>query len=470
MVCGFGLEYIDLKLIQRKTLIFFAVLKHIFFSKFVICCLISNSYAEIARNTEIPRKLVFAHYMVCCPAAGGSATMEDYMTEIQDAQTRGIDGFALNSGRWVISEPIYKKRALLIYQAADKLNTGFKLFISVDGKAKDELENIINDVKNLPNQLKVNGRPVVSTFGGDPNPAQDDEMLIIRAKRAGAFFIPYFFPRPVAKELPSVEDVKDLANRYRDLDGFFYFGAAGTGDQISESNANNATVWRQRGKIFMASVTPYYLGAGSNYRVFETEGFKGMASEWEGAIKNDVDWVEIVTWNDWYESSYIAPFVIKKPNFANNQLPNSLTLPHSAYLDASRYYIDWFKMGKKPKIIHDQLYYFYRLHPKSEDALISLRGEKDYGKPKGVGSLKDNVFVTAFLKSPGQVTIYSGTTYKTFNLPTGVSQIEMPFKVGKQQFILRRNTKVVVNKVGERKISAKDTMSRFNYFSGSAVK
>src|SRR5579872_2193765 len=89
----------------------------------------------------LPVKMVFAHYMVCCPTAGGGATVEDFKHEIQEAQSRGIDGFALNCGGWNKSEPHYKVRTLEIYEAARRLGTGFQLFISADGAAQNEIED-----------------------------------------------------------------------------------------------------------------------------------------------------------------------------------------------------------------------------------------------------------------------------------------------------------------------------------------
>nr|WP_319566520.1 endo-1,3-alpha-glucanase family glycosylhydrolase [uncultured Rhodoferax sp.] len=205
-----------------------------------------------AQPGQVVSKLVFAHYMVCCPAAGGAATVEDFMDEIREAQSRGVDGFALNNGGWNITEPHYEVRTLRIYAAAEKLNSNFKLFISADRKVKDEIEDIVNTVKNLPNQLKVSGRPVLSTFGGEIGAVTNDKGLVSRARGTGAFFVPYFYPRPQVKERPSAEDARDLADHYPELDGFFYFGAAGSGSELSQSNAVTAHAWTSRGKVFMA--------------------------------------------------------------------------------------------------------------------------------------------------------------------------------------------------------------------------
>lgn len=148
------------------------------------------------------------------------------------------------------------------------------------------------------------------------------------------------------------------------VDGFFHFGAAGTPAQIAESNRLLARRWLGASKIFMAGVTSCYPGLGGNYRVYESRGFDGLAQQWEGAIRDQATWVEMVTWNDWGEASYVAPFgPSSETKFWNNHWGPMLA--HAAFLDTSRYFIAWYKNSTPPKITEGALYYFYRLHPKS---------------------------------------------------------------------------------------------------------
>jgi len=216
----------------------------------------------------------------------------------------------------------------------------------------------------------------------------------------------------------------------------------------------------------MAVVTPHYRGFGGNYRVFENRGFEGMALEWETAIREGASWVEIVTWNDWGESSYVAPF--GTPNqtslWGGHWGP---LLSHVAYLDASRYYIDWYKAGTPPRIVQDSLYYFYRLHPKTGPGLVKPDDKaKKMGRPGGADRLVDNVFVTSFLTAPAQLTIYSGSTEKRFDVKSGVEHVSMPFAPGKQRFVLTRGGKCITDKTGEHEISATDAWGDYNYFAG----
>jgi hypothetical protein len=420
------------------------------------------------------QKMVFAHYMVCCPTAGAEAGVEDFKKEIHEAQKRGIDGFALNCGGWRDKEPIYKKRTLMIYQAALELGTDFKLFLSADfccGLSYDEVRDMVESFRGHPNQFRFEGRPVLSTFAGGP--AVSAFVKETFAGRRAIAFVPFYYPTP-AVEHPQQEQVEQVFRDNPDIDGFFFFGGPGTGDQIARSNQLLAAKWRGAGKIFMAGISPFYRGLGRNYRVFETRGFESLAMEWGGAIRDGADWVELVTWNDWGEATYVAPFgPPDRTEFWNGHW--GPLLAHTAYLDASRYYIDWFKKGLRPDITRDQIFYFYRLHPKglggSMGAMIPGKRvagvvEKFSGDPSGANELQDKVFVSSFLTAPAELTVISGQTRQTFEVGAGVQHTSTPFAAGEQRFILRRGGRTLIDKVGEQRISATDRSTNFNYFAG----
>jgi hypothetical protein len=428
--------------------------------------LLAMGQAALASQAE---KKVFAHYMVCIPTYGGDSKVADYQREIRAAQAAGIDGFALNCGGWTLREPHYKKRAQLIYQAAKELGTGFTLFISADyasGLTSDETRDMVETFRTHPNQFLHKGKPVLSTFGGGRVQTE-----FVRKEFTGdraICYVPFYYPTPAA-EMPKQVQVDQVFRDFGDsLDGFFHFGAAGTPEQITASNQLLAQKWLGAGKLFMASVTPYYRGLGGNYRVYEARGFEGLAQQWEGAIRDSATWVEIVTWNDWGEASYVAPFgaPFQTRHWGNHWGP---MLSHAAFLDASRYYIAWFKTGVRPAIKEDAAYYFYRTHFQSASG-IKKPGDKEHtlARPGGADKLADDVFVTLFLTAPAQFTIFSGSTNATFNVAAGIQHLALPFAPGPQRFVLTRGGETVIDKVGEQEISATDAWGNFNLFAGAA--
>jgi len=413
-------------------------------------------------------RMVFAHYMVCMPAYGHDSTLQDYQREMRDALAAGIDGFALNCGAWSLLEPHYKRRTLIIYQAAKELEADFKLFISADfaGQlAHEEFKEMVDLFRDHPNQFRYKGKPVLSTFGGGTN-----ETIFLRETFGDSVvYVPFYYPTPPS-ENPNAAQVDQVFNdSHKQVDGFFHFGAAGFPDEIVASNRRLAQKWRGAGKLFMASVTPFYLGRGGNYRVYESDGLESMARQWEGAIRDDANWVEILTWNDWGECSYIAPF--GEPTFTNLYRGHwGAVMPHIGFCKATRYYADWFKTGKPPTLEEETICYTYRLHPKHlEHPRKNPRTKLDeVARPGHADRLREDVFATVFLAEDAKLTIHSGATHKDFSLTAGVSHVSMPFQPGPQRFVLTRNNEVLIDKVGEFEISATDTSSNFNVFSGAA--
>ncbi|MDN7184010.1 glycoside hydrolase family 71 protein [Caballeronia sp. SEWSISQ10-4 2] len=308
--------------------------------------------------------------MVAWPRGGPQATVASYQAEFRDAHARGIDGFALNCGGWDASEPHYKRRVLRLYDAAVHLDFDFKLFVSADGQAQDELNDIVATTRGLKAQLRADGKPVLSAYAAGGKGFSDSIALAREAESLGAFFVPHFFPATGERQI-SARQAAQVAQRLGSANGYFYFGAAGAPDLIARSTEALSAALKTCGKVFMAPVTPYYRGlpAGTNYRAFEINGLSGMATEWEAAIASGATWVQIVTWNDWAESTYVAPIEpdggTGRAHVYDDRLGDLLS--HTAYLDASEYYIQWFKSGSKPAITRDRLFYFYRLNPLGQE-------------------------------------------------------------------------------------------------------
>jgi glucan endo-1,3-alpha-glucosidase len=437
---------------------------------FLICAIYLNPVSAqenstVSTNKE--KKYVFAHYMVCCPTHGLGSTIDDYKREIVEAENMHVDGFALNCGHWSEVDKSYKNRVLLIYKAAQQLNTDFKLFISDDGLSVDELSDVVKTLGGFPNQFYFHGKFVLSTFSQEGEDNQKGMILTDFARQLNLFFIPFFYPRPFPPPEISAFRASQLVSTFPDINGYFYFAAGTTPDQVVRSNENLSVRLHSLGKIYMAGIYPYYRGSSTNYRLFDTKGFQGMQAQWMSAINVNADWVELVTWNDWGESTYMAQFG-PPASVSLGWGGAGKLLDHTAYLKASQYFIKWFKSGKKPDVVTDELFYFYRLHPAALNSTVTPRDVIPTKRPKNADSLKDEIYVTAFLKAPARLIIRVAGNTMRFDLPAGVQNVEVPFGLGKPEFELQRDGGIIVKKLGEQSISASDVSTRFNYFSGSA--
>jgi glucan endo-1,3-alpha-glucosidase len=384
---------------------------------------------------------------------------------MRDAHARGIDGFALNCGGWHRSEPHYKQRVMSMYEAAASLAFDFTLFVSADGHAQDEIDDIFESTRGLKAQLRIDGKPVLSAYAAGGKGFSNGVALIEHAESLGAFFVPHFFPESGERRITSLA-ANEIVQRLGAADGYFYFGAAGSPEAIADSIQTLGAELHARGKLFMAPVTPYYRGlpAGTNYRAFETEGFSGMAAEWKAAIASNASWVQLVTWNDWAESTYLAPLPMPAGAAGRAHVYDDRfgeLLSHTAYLDASAYYIQWFKTGSQPAITRDRLFYFYRLNPVASDASTP---------PRTQTPLSTRIHVSMFLTAPATLIVQlpGADSDRRIDVSAGITHLSVDSRVGSPRFVLKRQGKTVIDKIGELPITDNDFSGAYNYFSGSA--
>src|SRR3989304_5346869 len=126
---------------------------------------LSGDFPPGAARAEPPR-LVLAHYLVCCPRDGHDATVENFKDEIRFAQSRKIDGFALNL-TW-FREAYYPAITRRLFQAAAELASGFRLIFSLDHSEPGEGAAIVAEFAQHPNYYRIGDRPVVSSYSGSP--------------------------------------------------------------------------------------------------------------------------------------------------------------------------------------------------------------------------------------------------------------------------------------------------------------
>ena len=348
------------------------------------------------------QRMVFAHYMVTNQDYQGNtdptqeAKIAAYEREIQQAQAAGIDGFALNVGGW-INQNYYIVYSAQIFEAAVRLNSGFKLMFSADmccGNGLNDVEDMVRRFANDPRYsqvyFKYNNEFVLTTFSGDNmgtafwqqvrsdlatggNPSTTTEPNAL-AEVSGApsnahldiFLVPAFFWGGEIPTLPSVQ--QGFAQWSSTIDGSFYWGIAGVPgsggslDQIPSSE-DYASVVHGGSKLYMAPICLQFWGANAD-RYYEYSGAAGMRRMWMDAINvSHPDWVEIITWNDFIEGSYVSP--IDDPNkyqFANfldtTGVPSSTLGYFHSHQGATAllpYFIQWYKTGIQPTITNDSI-------------------------------------------------------------------------------------------------------------------
>jgi len=458
-------------------------------------------------------RMVFAHYLLTNQDYQGDtdATQEAkiaaYEKEIRQAQAAGIDGFALNAGGW-LRQPRYIRYAAQMFEADVRLKSNFKLMFSADmccGNTADDVEDMVRRFANNPRYSKVyfkhDGKFVLTTFSGDKmgtsfwqrvksdlatganwsTATEPTALAPVRGMpREGpmhVFLVPAFF---WGGELPNKSSIElGLAEWSSTVDGVFYWGIAGIPgsggglDQISSSE-NYASVVHGGGKVYIAPVCLQFWGANSD-RYYEYGGAAGMRKMWMDAINvSHPDWVEIISWNDFIEGSYVSP--IDDPNkyeFANfldsSGVPNKTVgyfHNHSGAAALLPYFIQWFKSGVEPQITRDSIYWFYRTQSMAFDA-----GKPAVSEIKRYGPIADLIYVTANLTTSASLTVTSGERVSTVRLPAGSTDVSVPFLVSTTpSFRLSRSGMTIIPATtGADPISSGAQFNDYYYSTGFAI-
>ena len=437
------------------------------FANFLVClfgALIMPGISGVARAAG--PHYVFAHYVIYDPVHG--ASIAGFEQDIQDAQAAGIDGFAVDLGVYDDpTQPYYNVNVAYMYAAAQALGTGFKLFFSVEMTNTADIVQLVSTYAGRTNTFRLGTNVVLSTWGynGTVTPGdggvdwQNGVFAPLRQQGISVFFIPFFWPKNNG-EIPSYSDGVGILNTYSNLlNGLFLFAPVGVPSQMAQCNSNYTLAVHQAGKVSMASVTPSYWGCvqfSSGRRYFEDDGGEGTVLQWESIIANQPDWVEVATWNDFNESTYLSP--VNNPEQYESQFSTPHRNCHAGYYELSKYYIAWYKTGVPPAITQDSLYYFYRTHS------YKLVAPNDIPVTTIHGDIADVIYNTLLLTAPAQLQVVSGTNSATYSLGAGLQQVRTPFAPGAQAFTVKRNGATVLSVQGPPILSS---ITNYNFFPAS---
>jgi hypothetical protein len=372
-------------------------------------------------------------------------------TEVRMAMARGITGFTIDV-LGVRDATDSAGHVQMLLRAAQAVDSRFKIVVMPDiAQLKgdsDAVTKIIASVAASPAAYRLaDGRLVVTAFhaGGNSPEWWSGVIAQLSAQGIKIAFVPTFL------------GWRGKASAFAELShGFADWGTV-TSNGARNMQGDPAAA-HAAGKIYMMPIGPQqFRPKGPVF--WEAGNSDAFRSAWMSAINGGADWIQIVTWSDFSESSQIEPYT-------DATLARDIG---TGYYDLNGYYSAWFLMGQQPAITHDVLYYFYRREP-------SNAASPAQASPARVTNSvpEDNIELVAFLTAPGTVKISIGKQESVQNAPAGITSFKVPSQPGVPTFSLLRNGSSVFSFQGGVQIydaaGIPSGQHDMTYWSGSADK
>ncbi|KAK0243169.1 glycoside hydrolase family 71 protein [Armillaria nabsnona] len=378
-------------------------------------------------------------------------TQSDWADDIARIGANSVDALALNIGNddWQLS------RIQDAYAAA--VGTNMKLFISFDYTAfacdVSKTINYINQFKNHPNQFYYNGKVMVSSYSGDCLGTGGWQAI---QSSTNAYLMPFIWGLEGSFGSTCWGCAWPQGNYDKSIgDDQYYLG------QLGSRYATTISMWILIILTYILSNSTHYSWANKNFYLRGDDWL--IANRWEQLIsmRDQLTFVEMVTWNDYGESDYFGPFKGAQPDgtyWAEN-------FPHTVFYDLSQYYMTAFKTGSYPAITQDVIYYWARPHPYAASA-----NADSLGKPTGWDWTTDNLWALVFATSSASVTLQIGGSSQTFSVGAGVTKLSIPMDYGQITVKMVKNSQTVIDKTAtDFTYVANPSQYNYNAYAGAAT-
>lgn len=345
------------------------------------------------------------------PPSSGDWRLTNMEREVRTARDAGLDGFSVDI---LALTGTNADRVGTLLRAAHAADPGFKIMLMPDMTALHSSAQALADAlarwAAAPSAHRLpDGRLVVSPFKAEAHsPAWWTQVTDRLAKQHGirTALVPLFLNyRSHAQEFASIS---------------YGFSAWGNRSHTGQ-NAIPGDVRLAHGldKKWMQPVA--VQDARPNQAIYDEAGNTALLrTTWQHAIQDGADWVQLTTWNDYSETSQVAP---------------SLHNGH-AYLDLCSYYLTRFKTGKWPALVRDVVYLTSRVQFAGNP---SATHQSRLMRPRhGTATPRDDVEVLTFLTAPATVDVTVGTAHGQVAVPAGVRATLRPLRTGLSSATVRR--------------------------------
>jgi hypothetical protein len=349
--------------------------------------------------------------------------LADVESEIGQAKSVGIDGFAVD----VLQSRAASNVVDRVLQAASAVGD-FDILVTADvtgplgTMSADAFAADIAHYLSAPGAFHLSdGRAVLGAFAAERKPAAwwMNVLDMVRAEIGG----------PVAF-VPTFLNVGDSPESFASFSYGFSMWGGRSPNAVADHDTGRGSATdvigrtHRLGKLWMQPVS--FQDARPRSATFE-ESDNGATNRlsWQLANQQRAEWVQLITWNDYAESTAMAPSVAHGWRI----------------LDMNAYDIAWFKTGAPPAVVRDALFVSYRNQPVSatptfpETSLTHVVAASV--RPR------DMVEVVAFATAPSKVTLRAGSQADSCDVSAGRTVCTFPLSLGSFSATMTRDSAAV---------------------------
>ncbi|MFK8252347.1 endo-1,3-alpha-glucanase family glycosylhydrolase [Ancylobacter terrae] len=347
--------------------------------------------------------------------------VEDMATDGRWAQAIGIDAFQFNI-MWADDNTPSWRYMIAMQEAIWRMKLSIKLMVNFDCSTKatpflmKRYATLVTAARARGGLMSApDGRLYIGGFMAESWPVDMWKLLVQEFRERGIEVSLVLMFLDLKAATPDYLAITDVVSCW----GGNNLGAVAGLVRYGESIRADGKKWMQ--PVFLQDCRPkekWYAEAG---------GSEVFRAGWMAAMRTNAEMADILTWNDYSESSEMRP---------------STGVQYGFY-DIAAYYIAWYKTGTPPPIVRDVLYYFHRVEP-SWGADLGAKQKQPMRMRYGPGP-RDEIELVAFLTQPGtlQIETSAGTTER--QVDAGVQLLRAPIAPGRPRFRLIRDGTTVID-------------------------
>ena len=280
----------------------------------------------------------------------------------------------------------------------------------------DDFKSILRATFRQASTYRINdGRILFSAFNAELRTVSFWSQLISELSSEGvnAVFIPTFLNYAYYTSYASV-----------------CYGASFWGTSIPDYMAGKEQVITDAHALGLKYMFPINL---PQYRpkshiTWEAQNSLTFRNCWMAAINGEADLVQIVTWNDYSESSQLSPYTDQYLGLAYG----------NGYYELNKYYAAWFKTGIEPEYI-EKLFWFHRKQFSNSPHPNQANNTSFQSDPA-----TDKIELVSLLNSPGTLSITINGTETTLDVRTGITSFMVDMDYGTPQYKLIRSGVTII--------------------------